>query len=278
MFGRHAIGVLIIGFLCYSLLLHERYFCVVEALHLVHQWKASKGSILTAAVVQPSVLVEGEATHGHDNKHQQPILVAGGHADDGRIRCWRLSGGSSGGTKKETVQEIQVQGGSGGDGAKVHDGSIFSLTPLHTHQNVNYLVSGSFDRSAAIHRVDVATSSHVVTETIGRLSEHTGWVRLVEAVEVESLSSEVDDERTAGTSISLLSIGCNYINAWTFLADGEVVRIARLDAGPSPDDPPDETFRRHDMLSFAILDDDDDDNSKEKWIVAGLVDGTSFCC
>ena len=256
MFGCHAVGVLIIWF---PLLLHQHLF-FVEALNLVvHTWKASKGSILTAAIVQPL-----------REHHQQPILVTGGHAGDGRISCWKLSNNSLEGNKKETVQEIQV-----GSGARIHDGSIFSMAScISTHQNINYLVSGSFDRSAAIHRVDVGTSSHAVTvQTIGRLPEHTGWVRHVEAVEEKSLSPEADDERTAGTSISLLSIGCNLINTWSVLEDGEVARVARLDAGPSPNDPPEETFRRHDILTFAILG-DNDGNSKAKWIAAGLVDGS----
>jgi len=237
----------------------------VEALNLdlVHTWKAStKGSILTAAIVQPLRVA--------DKEHQQPMLVTGGHAGDGRISCWKLSDNSLEGNKKETVQEIQV-----GSGARIHDGSIFSMAScLSTHQNINYLVSGSFDRSAAIHRVDIGKSSHVVTvQTIGRLPKHTGWVRHVEAVEEMTPSPEADDERTAGTSISLLSIGCNLINIWSALEDGEVVRMARLDAGPSPNDPPEETFRRHDILTFAILG-DNDDNSKARWIVAGLVDGS----
>ena len=237
----------------------------VEALNLdlVHTWKAStKGSILTAAIVQPLRVA--------DKEHQQPMLVTGGQAGDGRISCWKLSDNSLEGNKKETVQEIQV-----GSGARIHDGSIFSMAScLSTHQNINYLVSGSFDRSAAIHRVDIGKSSHVVTvQTIGRLPKHTGWVRHVEAVEEMTPSPEADDERTAGTSISLLSIGCNLINIWSALEDGEVVRMARLDAGPSPNDPPEETFRRHDILTFAILG-DNNGNSKARWIVAGLVDGS----
>ena len=98
--------------------------------------------------------------------------------------------------------------------------------------------------------------------------------------------------------IQVLSIGCNLINVWTIQQASasrqkhkkdssvvDVVRVARLDAGPSPDDPPQESaFRRHDILSIAVVvvvaadpsssRQQSSSSSSSSWIVAGLVDGT----
>lgn len=239
--------------LCCLYLLCEHHL-VVEALHLERHWKASKGSILTAAIIQPSAPVNvGVEVEEPSHSHNVPILVTGGHADSGRIRCWNYSSDDYLGGKTEPCEQ------------EIHKGSIFSLMPWRScsRQNTMYLVSGSFDRSAAIHRVE--TNWPMTFNTIGRLPEHTGWVRQVEAVEERVVETGED-------AIILLSIGCNLINLWTVKDDGDVYRIARLDAGPSPHDPVEETFRRHDILAFAII--GLDDNSEAKWIVAGLVDGT----
>lgn len=233
--------------LCCSSYLLRKHLAV--AFQLVHQWKASKGSILTAAIIQPSAPVKAAV-------EEEPILVTGGHADGGRARCWKYSIDDS--VEGETIACNQIG----------HTGSIFSLMVLHvrsySRQNAMYLVSGSFDRSAGIHRIDTNPTG-ITFNTIGRLPEHTGWVRHVEAVEERLLETGED-------VITLLSIGCNLINACSVKDDGEVCRIARLDAGPSPTDPVEETFRRHDILTFATV--GVDDNRKSKWIVAGLVDGT----
>jgi len=60
-----------------------------------------------------------------------------------------------------------------------------------------------------------------------------------------------------------LSIGCNLINVFTSF-EGETLRLARLDAGPSSED--EESFRRHDILCMTEL--------SPGMIIAGLVDGT----
>ena len=238
--------------LCCLYLLREHHLdLAVEALHLERHWRASKGSILTAAIIQTSnvgVEVE-EPSHSDD----VPILVTGGHADSGRIRCWNYSSDDHLEGKTQICEQ------------EIHRGSIFSLMAWRSccRQNTIYLVSGSFDRSAAIHRAD--TDWPVTFNTIGRLPEHTGWVRRVEAVEQRLVETGED-------AITLLSIGCNFINLWTVKKDGEVCRTARLDAGPSPCDPVEETFRRHDILAFATI--GLRDNGEAKWIVAGLVDGT----
>ena len=156
--------------LCCLYLLREHHLdLAVEALHLERHWRASKGSILTAAIIQTSnvgVEVE-EPSHSHD----VPILVTGGHADSGRIRCWNYSSDDHLEGKTQICEQ------------EIHRGSIFSLMAWRSccRQNTIYLVSGSFDRSAAIHRAD--TYWPVTFNTIGRLPEHTGWVRRVEAVE-----------------------------------------------------------------------------------------------
>lgn len=254
MVGAGATGGLFV--LCCLYLLCEHHLdllVAVEALHLERHWKASKGSILTAAIIQRSAQVNNVGVKvGEPNSHDVPILVTGGH-DGGSIRYWNyLSDEHLGGKTEPCEQEI-------------HKGSIFSLMACRScsRQNTNYLVSGSFDRSAAIHRVDIDWP--VTFNTIGRLPEHTGWVRRVEAVEERLVETGED-------AITLLSIGCNLINLWTVKEDGEVCRTARLDAGPSPYDPVEESFRRHDILAFATI--GLEDNSEAKWIVAGLVDGT----
>mmetsp|Transcript_15607 Transcript_15607/g.34806 ORF Transcript_15607/g.34806 Transcript_15607/m.34806 type:complete len:454 (+) Transcript_15607:78-1439(+) len=233
-----------------------------DALQLIHQWKAARGSILAA-----DAFVEKQSG--------RPFLATGGHSDEGRIRLWPLGGRD---LNVDTLRE------GDGVGSRVHDGSIFSISHLRNNNcaggtsESSYLVSGSFDRSAAIHRVDATLSEgddgtvDVELETIGRLPEHTGWVRGVQAVQHSTDRAGSGDGRDA---VSVLSIGCNLINVWTVVGkedDGSnsVVRLARLDAGPSPSDPPEETFRRHDILSVAIVGGDEDN----EWIVAGLVDGT----
>ena len=220
------------------------------ALQLIHKWRASKGSILAA-----ETFIE--------IKSGRRILATGGHSDDGRIRFWEL------GTSGTGLGSFNAQCSAEGIGVEAHSGSIFSLSHVNdVRRSESYLVSGSFDRSAAIHRVVPLPGEEgenntfdAKLETVGVLPEHTGWVRGVQAVQH---STKCD----AGNEISILSIGCNLINVWLInYLDRSVVRLARLDAGPSPDDPPEETFRRHDILSIAVVGDDEN-------IVAGLVDGT----
>ena len=70
-----------------------------------------------------------------------------------------------------------------------------------------------------------------------------------------------------------LSVGCNYLNVWApSLGRPEAnaeppKRLVRLETGPSPDDPTDEPFRRHDILCADVSDDG-------SIIAAGLVDGS----
>lgn len=215
---------------------------------LVHQWKASTGG----SILSIDVLV--------GNTPGQQVLASAGHKDDGNIRLWPF--------EHENIKDM----GQSSIGVKVHDGgsSIFTLSRLlpDSSSQMQYLASGSFDRSAKIHRAVGGADFRL--ETIGALPEHTGWVRKV------ALTSFRDNQHASNSPIAL-SIGCNLINVWTLIdneasvteACNNAVRIARLDAGPSPDDPAEEIFRRHDILSFAIVED-----SSNSYVVAGLVDGT----
>ena len=291
----------------------------------IYQWKASPGSILAANVVSavtddhdPSWTTTTMTTTERTMPRVRPILATSGHSDGGTIRFWPIlvkdnttkdeeRGGDSSSTIviDDNMASLSSSSSSSSSFCKVHDGSIFTLSSSNSDgsslldsSSFSYLVSGSFDRSASIHRVEVVpdgdtekTSNNVHLETIGVLPDHTGWVRGVQAVHVPNNN----DRRLF--PIQVLSIGCNLINVWTIQQASasrqkhkkdssvvDVVRVARLDAGPSPDDPPQESaFRRHDILSIAVVvvaadpsssRQQSTSSSSSSWIVAGLVDGT----
>ena len=230
----------------------------VSGFHLTQQFQASsKGSVLAIASfpISPS---------------GWQMLAVAGHGG-GYVRFWTVPPSPSEGCP--VLAET----------ANVHGGSVFALDRIAPDQSSGvrasdeymYLVSGSFDRTAKLHRVIISDRNDVTMKTVGDLAEHTGWVRGVRV-------------RTSGNQYALelsgkhvLSIGCNLINVWTVkpFSDQrqgfEAVRIARLDAGPSPGDPCEEDFRRHDILCLDLLGDGKSVEGKaSSWIVAGLVDGT----
>jgi hypothetical protein len=230
---------------------------VVAALQLQLQqsWQAAPGSVLAATQVSLSD-VKFLATAGHD-----------------------------GGTVK--LRKLWPEDGEDGESESpllTHQGSVFALESS-SPSGGNLLVSGSFDRSAKVQRISFNSDGVLVSKTIASLPEHTGWVRGVRIVDSdEKTGSGTDKANKADSDLFFLSIGCNLINVWTTSSEQETSddskmsqRLARLDGGPSPGDPSEEPFRRHDILAIDVAQyykSDSDDSASAPWIVAGLVDGT----
>ena len=277
-------------------------FCVVcsdfvtncNSLQLRHTWKGSPkgGSILTADVLELR-------NKGDGAENSSRFLATAGHADGGKIRFWTLppsfifSNDEDRGQKEIELKNLKCES------ATIHNGSVFCLslsTPnledrdQGSNPDSIWLVSGSFDRSASIHLVrkttedDLSDQGQIALQTLGSLPEHTGWVRGVKAILLSNRPEEeiYDAKRMCSNSVYMLSIGCNLVNVWTFssrsthdLPINRILRIARLDAGPSPDDDPAEEFRRHDILAIEIISVDRGHCAcNDMWLVAGLVDGT----
>lgn len=266
---------------------------VTAALHLRHSWRASNRAILAVAPVEVPNPRSAEDTAPPDNRF---LLATAGH-DGGTIRLWTLPFlGDASTTATTGVGGVMDTAPPPSVSISAHGGSIFALDSAGDH-----LASGSFDRSAALRRVLLADTGTVGTSSgeadvaddgdvdggddflLGSLPEHTGWVRGVRIVGSGSGGSSEPGEPKPSPNRPppfVLSIGCNLINVWECPPgdddeEGTTRRLARLDAGPSPGDPPDEAFRRHDILSLAVSHSDvggvDDGKSH---VVAGLVDGT----
>jgi WD40 repeat protein len=201
-----------------------RFHLSVSALQLQQSWQASKKSVLAVSRVMLLPTSPESPT--------RYLLATAGH-EGGTVRFWEAPFG-------ETAAVVST-----------HKGSIFTLA-----SQKDYLLSGSFDKSAVVQRIQKTNTGLAFTK-IATLPEHTGWVRGVQIV------SSCDEGKQF-----FLSIGCNLINVWEDCGDETTARrLARLDAGPSPGDPEDELmFRRHDILAITTL--------HSSIIVAGLVDGT----
>jgi WD40 repeat protein len=220
-----------------------RFYLVISALQLEQSWQASTKSVLVASRVVLSP-IPTQQTSPLERKHRYPpqyLLATAGH--DSTVRLWEAPFG-------ETAASVVI--------SSTHKGSIFTLA---SHND--FLLSGSFDKSAVVQNIQKANNGTLCITKIATLPAHTGWVRGVQIV------SAAGDER--GKQLFFLSIGCNLINVWEESDCGDEAtarRLARLDAGPSPGDPEDEMlFRRHDILAITTTDDC-------SIIVAGLVDGT----
>jgi WD40 repeat protein len=227
---------------------------VVAALQLQQSWQAAPGSVLATALVS---LSEGT------------FLATAGH-DGGTVKLWKL----------RPVEDEE----DGESPLLTHEGSIFALESSPSSGG-SLLVSGSFDRSAKVQRISVNNDGGLMSKTIASLPEHTGWVRGVRIVDSgEKTGSGAEKANAPDSDLFFLSIGCNLINVWTISSEQETSdgakmsqRLARLDGGPSPEDPMDEPFRRHDILAIDVAQyhkSDNDDSAFAPWIVAGLVDGT----
>jgi WD40 repeat protein len=226
---------------------------IVAALQLQQSWQAAPGSVLATAQVSLST---------------GTFLATAGH-DGGRVRLWKLR--SKDGEDGESL-------------LPTHQGSVFALESS-TPSGGNLLVSGSFDRSAKVQRISFNSDGGLMSKTIASLPEHTGWVRGVRIVDSgDKTGSGAEKANKSDSDLFFLSIGCNLINVWTTSSEQETSedakmsrRLARLDGGPSPGDPLDEPFRRHDILAIDVAQyykSDNDDSAFAPWIVAGLVDGT----
>lgn len=209
--------------------------CGVSPLRLQYSWQAIPARKSVLAISHVAL----EPTRSQESRTQH-VLATTGH-EGGTVRFWTppfTSGNSA----------VAV--------SSHHEGSVFTLA-----SRGEYLLSGSFDRSATVLRICQIAKNDLVFTKIATLPEHTGWVRGVQIFSCEE-----------GTFF--LSIGCNLINVWQDCCgdddgDNTAKRLARLDAGPSPEDPEDEAFRRHDILTISIL-----ENDSCAFILAGLVDGT----
>jgi WD domain, G-beta repeat len=303
-----------------------------EGLQLIQSWQTStntntKGATILAITGFPIVVdIENNRNSPHKQQRQrQASVVATAGYEGGTVRLWMLPAPTA--TNTSTTKDSRIDHVFEKESPKetpafqkfdLHEGSIFALLHFRTvkrskekKNSEQYIVSGSFDRTASLHRI-VATMTHrllppnmiestsmnpmtndtttttdscfehctIALESIASLPEHTGWVRGVQGLTFQSSMNQQSD-------MYLLSIGCNIINVWTIVDEKEkeqpqekrknVVRVARFDAGPSPGDPPSETFRRHDILCLAVVDSGSvvvDSSSSPPWIVAGLVDGT----
>jgi hypothetical protein len=307
-----------------------------EGLQLIQSWQTStntnkKGATILAVAGFP--IVVGIENDGHSPQQEQRqqlhvSVVATAGYEGGTVRLWMLPAHTATNTSpkdlgfdhvvaKESPKETPAV-----QTFDIHEGSIFALLHFRTMRrsqektnSQQYLVSGSFDRTASLHRVVATTTTRhgllppsmiettnmnlmknatimtvdsclghctIALEAIASLPEHTGWVRGVQGMTFHSGKNQQSE-----SDMYLLSIGCNIINVWTIVDEKEkdqqqeqrkkVVRVARFDAGPSPGDPPSETFRRHDILCLAVVDSGilvDLSSSSPPWIVAGLVDGT----
>ena len=219
------------------------HHCVSNAFQLLHQFKASSGSILASEVLS---IKEGSGLY----------LATAGHGDSGTVRLWPLQ------SILQADHNSNEEEGFSSSSLDAHQGSIFTLSCVRQNDDL-FVATGSFDRAAKLYQL-TTDDEGMITEPLlrGILPEHTGWVRQVEAIlPLQSQNNNLP---------VVLSIGCEYINAWTTATTNEAssVRIARLDAGPSPDDH--EEFRRHDILCFAVV----GETPAAVAIVAGLVDGT----
>lgn len=265
---------------------------IQRQLQLQQSWQAAPGSILATAQVSLSTIVPVTGTHGVSESRISNIkfLATAGH-DGGTVTLWKLPS-----VWPETDGEdvYGVYTGESKSLLKPHGGSVFALESFPSIiDGNNILVSGSFDRSAQVQRIRFTRDNNGVdtltSKTIASLPEHTGWVRGVRMVEVDSgeigltgINSGAVKSKSnkADSDLFFLSIGCNLINVWTTSSDDTQLsqRLARLDGGPSPLDPLDEPFRRHDILAIDVAkhykSDNDNDSSFSPWIVAGLVDGT----
>lgn len=239
-----------------SLLFFLLWGIPVPALRLQGQLLPPKGRVLAMARVR---VPDTNAT----------VLATAGH-DRGSVRLWRtpLSAERLPVEKADAVFDAHPSGPiftlSGGEGGGSGADGL--------------LCSGSFDRAATVTRL----GADLAAQPLATLPEHTGWVRGVSVIALGG-DGNTDDPFFA------TSIGCNLVNVWTTSgadagaggAGGVVeppLRVARLDGGPSPDDPADEPFRRHDILCTALSQSDNynrnHNHQPPAWLVAGLVDGS----
>ena len=209
-----------------------------------------------------------------ENDNNVLIVAVAGH-DGGHLNLWDIS--SSDDDDDRPPHRISFAD------HRIHQGSIFALhvsgsSGKDTDINSVGLISGSFDRSSSWHQLTFISNEgkvEVQKKLVGQLPEHTGWAR-----QVKGMSILEEDGQDINTYNINLSIGCNLINVWTAIEANDndngttttaTLRIARLDAGPSPDDDPQEdAFRRHDILCLDVLMREDN----KSYIVAGLVDGS----
>ena len=330
----------------------------------VHAWQiaasfqaispAGKGVLSAAHVLVPPALSSdacsspsGRGVGAGDGEGsllgQRNLLATAGH-DGGTVRLWDWDGphlpsrprrrADRSSDARPAADASDLRRPPSSRSFDVHGGSIFSLSSSSTLRGFSgggsLLASGSFDRSAALHRIVAARAypeddggatavenakdeagasselnamGSIGMESLGSLRDHTGWVRDVAVVHPATVTNggvSADDDcnidmkeiREEGGGRYLLSIGCNFINVcWTAAIEDEgggegtmvAKRLARLDSGPSPgDDPTEDGFRRHDILTFAVGGGDGGRGgnsevggaSMPRYVVAGLVDGT----
>lgn len=251
------------------------------SLQLRRSWQAISGgksvlaisgmTVLPPVPKSPSLPRTGTINNPAEMADNPYFLATAGH-DGGMVRFWKTSLAEGNSIINVTVAAVST----------IHNGSIFNMA---SHSHRDYMLTGSFDRSATVQRIQrIAKSSGdgetLAFTTVATLPEHTGWVRKVHIVSLPR-----DDEQGGGV---YLSIGCNFINVWTSndsrggdqtinlatLPTAVARRLARLDAGPSPGDPEEEmAFRRHDILTMDVAVASPGENPSSV-IVAGLVDGT----